>query len=84
VGPREFRVATNSPKGVLSFDQFPASVKQEFLETLALIVDTSDELIARFFLRPGAESLLFHEDAEMLKAMPHTMIARREALKGPV
>jgi hypothetical protein len=57
VGDREICVATMHENKVLPFNRFPSLVRQEFLETLAQIVNTSDDVIERFFVRQGAECL---------------------------
>ena len=46
VDSRCIRVATQAPNGILPFMLFPETVKKEFLETLALIAQTTDKELA--------------------------------------
>lgn|GEM_PF-1647109 len=57
VPPRCIRVATQHRDGVVAFDNLPDSLKREFIETVALIVQTTDDTIKDFFSREGSECL---------------------------
>lgn len=76
VDARQMRVATMAANSVLSFDDMPTSVKAEFLQTLALIVQLDDDTIKRFFQRVGVECL-----ADKVQSLTALLIERRDMLR---
>ena len=78
--PRYIRTGLNAHPNTFSFDTLPEQTQHEFMLTLHTILNTTEQEIARFFIRQGAE--YFHlRDNRSPKTMTDQLLVRQQHLR---